>query len=152
MKLPQIILLVAIAIGIGIIVSVSFDVSTYCTFKEAKEKAAQNDKTEVHVVGTLIKDQRGYIQGMYYDPRIDPNYFSFLLRDSLNNEMTVIYSSPKPADFDRSDKVVVIGKVQEGKFIASKILLKCPSKYNDKEIKESYYRKEDTIEPELASK
>lgn len=137
MKLPQIILLVAIAIGIGIIVSVSFDVSTYTTFKEAKEMAQNNNTSEVHVVGTLIKNGRGDIQGLYYEPRIDPNYFRFLLRDSLNNEMTVVYSSPKPSDFDRSDKVVVIGKVQQDQFVASKILLKCPSKYNDKELKET---------------
>lgn len=137
MKLPQIILLVAIAIGIGIIVSVSFDVSTYTTFKEAREMAKNNNTSEVHVVGTLIKNSRGDIQGLYYEPRIDPNYLRFQLRDSLNNEMTVVYSNPKPSDFDRSDKVVVIGKVQQDQFVASKILLKCPSKYNDKELKET---------------
>jgi cytochrome c-type biogenesis protein CcmE len=152
MKLPQIILLVAIAIGIGIIVSVSFDVSTYRTFKEAKEMALNNDKSEIHVVGSLIKDEHGHIQGMYYEPRIDPNYFSFPLKDSLNNEMTVVYSSPKPADFDRSDKVVVIGKVNGDKFIASKILLKCPSKYNDKEIEKTSYKKDELLEQTLALK
>jgi cytochrome c-type biogenesis protein CcmE len=139
MKLPQIILLVAIAIGIGIIVSVSFDVSTYRTFKEAKEMAQENDNTEVHVVGSLIKDAKGNILGMFYEPQADPNYFSFQLRDSLKNEMTVIYSNPKPNDFDRSDKVVVIGKVKGDKFIASKILLKCPSKYNETELKQNSY-------------
>lgn len=146
MKLPQILLLVAIAIGIGIIVSVSLDVSTYRTFAEAKELAKENSNVEVHVVGTLIKDANGKIQGMYYEPQLDPNYFSFLLKDSLNNQMTVVYNNPKPNDFDRSDKVVVIGKVKEDKFWASKILLKCPSKYNETEIKQNgIILKEETV-------
>jgi cytochrome c-type biogenesis protein CcmE len=36
-----------------------------------------------------------------------------------------------PPDFTRSEKVVVIGTYVENDFRASKILLKCPSKYQD---------------------
>jgi len=68
---------------------------------------------------------------MVYNPLLDANRFEFYLMDSLGFESKVIYSEPKPTDFDRSDKVVVIGKFekQDGDFIANKILLKCPSKY-----------------------
>jgi cytochrome c-type biogenesis protein CcmE len=146
MKLPQIILLIAIAFGIGIIVSVSLDVSTYRTFKEAQEMAEKNDKSEVHVVGSLLKNAKGEIQGMFYKPTIDPNYFTFPLKDSLGTTMTVVSTNPKPADFDVSEKVVVIGKVNGDKFMASKILLKCPSKYNEaEEKKQSYIIKSENI-------
>lgn len=68
---------------------------------------------------------------MVYEPMKNANRFEFYLMDSLGNEAKVIYSEPKPTDFDRSDKVVVIGKFDksDGDFIAKKILLKCPSKY-----------------------
>lgn len=146
MKLPQILILIVIAVGIGIFISVSMDVSTYRTFAEAQELAKEGNDTEVHVVGSLIKNKNNEIEGMYYNPQVDPNYFSFTLKDSLNNQMTVVYSNPKPTDFDRSDKVVVIGRVKQDKFWASKVLLKCPSKYNETEIKETtLIRKEETL-------
>ena len=37
----------------------------------------------------------------------------------------------KPQDFERSEQIVLIGKVQGDEFHASDILMKCPSKYND---------------------
>jgi cytochrome c-type biogenesis protein CcmE len=39
-----------------------------------------------------------------------------------------------PPDFLRSEKVVVIGRYQQDSFVASKILLKCPSKYEDETL------------------
>ncbi|MFN7313197.1 MAG: cytochrome c maturation protein CcmE [Bacteroidota bacterium] len=42
-----------------------------------------------------------------------------------------MYRAPEPADFDRSEKIVIIGKMNGETFEASKILLKCPSKYNE---------------------
>jgi cytochrome c-type biogenesis protein CcmE len=42
----------------------------------------------------------------------------------------VVYSNAKPQDFEKSEKVVVIGSMKNDEFIASSLLLKCPSKYN----------------------
>jgi cytochrome c-type biogenesis protein CcmE len=39
-----------------------------------------------------------------------------------------------PPDFTRSEKVVVIGNYQNNAFVARKILLKCPSKYQEEKI------------------
>jgi cytochrome c-type biogenesis protein CcmE len=36
-----------------------------------------------------------------------------------------------PADFTKSEQVVVIGAYKNGQFIADKILMKCPSKYQE---------------------
>jgi cytochrome c-type biogenesis protein CcmE len=49
--------------------------------------------------------------------------------------MKVVYRNPKPADFERSEQIVIIGNVQKDIFVADKILMKCPSKYTEKEIK-----------------
>lgn len=122
MKTINIIILVVIAIAIAIFAGAYGDSSTYTDFNTARK----NSGTEFHVVGKLNKSKP-----MVYEPEKDANRFEFYLTDSLGNEAQVIYSEPKPTDFDRSDKVVVIGQFKEpdGAFIASKILLKCPSKY-----------------------
>jgi cytochrome c-type biogenesis protein CcmE len=72
---------------------------------------------------------------MEYQPQIDPNYFSFVLVDENNEEKQVVYSSPKPQDFERSEQIVIIGSMQDKHFVADKILMKCPSKYQENEIK-----------------
>jgi cytochrome c-type biogenesis protein CcmE len=40
-----------------------------------------------------------------------------------------------PQDFLKSEKVVVIGSYDGDHFQASKILLKCPSKYQEEKVK-----------------
>ena len=114
--------MVVIAAAIAIFAGAYTESSTYADFKKAKEDLGQ----EFHIVGRLNK-----LKPMVYEPLKNANRFEFYLIDSLGYEAKVIYSEPKPTDFDRSDKVVVIGKFEhkEGDFIATKILLKCPSKY-----------------------
>jgi cytochrome c-type biogenesis protein CcmE len=61
--------------------------------------------------------------------------FSFILVDDAGKEQKVYYNEPMPPDFTKSEKVVVIGHYQADLFIAEKILLKCPSKYQDDKLK-----------------
>jgi cytochrome c-type biogenesis protein CcmE len=42
-----------------------------------------------------------------------------------------VLNGAKPQDFERSEKLVLIGKMENDTFYASKILMKCPSKYNN---------------------
>jgi cytochrome c-type biogenesis protein CcmE len=131
MKRIQIFGLVIIAVAIGIIVSTAGDASTYVDFSKAKEMASKGDNESIHVVGTLKKNNAGQIVEMEYNPQIDPNYFTFTLVDNKNVAQQVVYKSTKPQDFDKSEQVVVIGKMQNGTFAAEKILMKCPSKYDN---------------------
>ena len=131
MKKIQICGLVIIAVAIGIIVSTAGDASTYVDFSKAQEMASGGDNESIHVVGRLKKDAAGQILDMQYDPKIDPNYFTFTLVDNKNVARKVVYKSTKPQDFDKSEQVVVIGKMQNGTFAAEKILMKCPSKYEN---------------------
>lgn len=135
MKKTHILGIAIIAIAIAIIVSTAGDASSYVSFKEAKELASEGNNTAVHVVGRLKKDANNHILGMQYDPLKDPNYFTFMLVDTNRIEQQVVYFKPKPQDFERSEQVVIIGKMQNKVFVADKILLKCPSKYVEKEIK-----------------
>lgn len=134
MKKIHIIGILIIAVAISIIMSTASDASVYVSFTEAKARAHEGDDTKVHVVGRLKKDPANHIVGMQYDPVVDPNYFSFVLVDTNRVEQQVIYYSPKPQDFDRSEQVVITGNMQGNTFVADKILLKCPSKYTENEM------------------
>jgi cytochrome c-type biogenesis protein CcmE len=137
MKLSHIIGLIVIAIAVSMILSTVGDASVYVAFSDARSLAKEGKSSAVHVVGELPKGADGKPTGMRYDPKIDPNLFSFMMTDSLNNSELVIYNQPKPADIDKSEKVVVVGKMNLEKncFEADQILLKCPSKYNNGELK-----------------
>lgn len=126
MKKSAIIIIVLIAVAIGAIVSSYGDASTYETFAVAAENPGQ----EYHIVGQLDSTKQ-----KYYDPKVDANYFTFYLIDEKGEEKKVIYRAPEPQDFDRSEKIVIIGKMNGENFEASKILLKCPSKYTETEVK-----------------
>lgn len=134
MKKSHIIGIIVIALAIGIIMTTAGDASTYVSFGDAIELAKDGNSTKVHVVGRLKKDDQGHIVGMQYDPMMDPNYFSFTLVDTNRFEQRVVYFSPKPQDFERSEQVVITGNMQNEVFVADKILLKCPSKYTENEI------------------
>jgi cytochrome c-type biogenesis protein CcmE len=135
MKRIHIFGILIIAAAITIIMSTASDASVYVPFSEAQARAQDGDDTKVHVVGRLKKDAKGHIVGMQYDPMIDPNYFSFVLVDTNRVEQQVVYYNPKPQDFDRSEQVVITGNMQGKTFVADKILLKCPSKYTENEVK-----------------
>ncbi|MES2559037.1 MAG: cytochrome c maturation protein CcmE [Bacteroidota bacterium] len=128
MKKSSIIIIVLIAVAIGAIVSSYGDASTYENFSVATE----NPDKEFHIVGTLDRGKE-----KHYDPKVDANYFTFYLIDEKGKESKVIYRAPEPQDFDRSEKIVIIGKMNGDAFEASKILLKCPSKYTENEVKGS---------------
>lgn len=114
--------LVAIAAAIGYIVSLSADVSTYVTF----DTAAQHEGKEFHVVGKV-----NFSKPQEYNPQANANLFTFYMNDTLGVEKKVLLNKAKPQDFEKSQQVVVIGKIAAGDFIANDILMKCPSKYNE---------------------
>jgi cytochrome c-type biogenesis protein CcmE len=124
MKKSAIIGLITIAICVGFLVSLNADTSNYSTFTEAAK-----DSREFHVMGHWAKDK-----GTFYDAFKDANHFSFYMKDEKGEVRKVIFSGTKPQDFERSEKLVLIGKMNNNTFYASKILMKCPSKYNNDKV------------------
>lgn len=133
MKTSHIIAILVIAAAIGIIIATAGDASTYVNFDQAYQMASSGNTKGIHVVGTLKKDDHGNVVGL--EKSEDRLSFSFVLIDDHQKEQKVIYNEPMPPDFLRSEKVVVIGSYQGDNFVASKILLKCPSKYQDQKLK-----------------
>ncbi|SDG68762.1 cytochrome c-type biogenesis protein CcmE [Selenomonas sp. WCT3] len=63
-------------------------------------------------------------------PHMEGDYFVFTLRDEDTGEtMLVRYHGLKPDQFDEAHHIVAVGKYKEGAFQADKLLIKCPSKY-----------------------
>ena len=78
------------------------------------------------MVGQLNKEAE-----MTYDPEVNANLFAFSMVDNNGEEQRVHFAGSKPQDFERSEQIVLVGKYENDTFQASKILMKCPSKYND---------------------
>jgi cytochrome c-type biogenesis protein CcmE len=132
MKKSHILIIVVIAAAIGILVSTAGDASTYVGFGEAYQMATAGNKKEIHVVGQLKKDESGNVVGIEEGP--DKVSFSFRMIDDQGKEQQIFYNEPMPQDFLKSEKVVVIGHYSGDRFNAKKILLKCPSKYQEQKI------------------
>jgi cytochrome c-type biogenesis protein CcmE len=135
MKKIHIFGLLIIAIAIGILVSTAGDASTYASFTEAEEMAKEGSAKKIHVVGKLKKDATGNIVGLNYNPAVDANRFEFILVDNNNREQKVILHDTKPQDFERSEQVVIIGRIEGNTFQCDKVIMKCPSKYQENQIK-----------------
>ncbi len=132
MKKSHILVIIVIAAAIGILVSTAGDASTYVGFGEAYQMAGVGNKKDIHVVGELTKDVSGNITGI--EQGVDRVSFSFLLVDENGKQQKVEYDEPMPQDFTKSEKVVVVGRYEGNLFKASKILLKCPSKYQEQKV------------------
>lgn len=133
MKVSHILTIIVIAAAVGILISTTGDASSYVSFSEAYQLASTGSKKEIHVVGELKKNAVGEVVGI--EAGLDKVSFSFLMVDELGREQKVTYNEPMPQDFTRSEKVVVIGNYNGEVFHASKILLKCPSKYQEEQVK-----------------
>ncbi|MBS1731823.1 MAG: cytochrome c maturation protein CcmE [Bacteroidetes bacterium] len=122
MKKTHIIILVGIAALIVALLAYSVDFSTYDTIDSAKKKQGKF----VHMIARLDKSQP-----IEYDPINNPNYLSFTAVDSLGGTTKVIYHNSKPTDIEKSERIVLKGKMTQDHFECKEILLKCPSKYKD---------------------
>jgi cytochrome c-type biogenesis protein CcmE len=122
MKKLHIIGIIIIAVAIGVIFVSLKNTSTYADFSEA----LANPGKEYHVVGKLDKSRP-----LVYEPRINPDEFVFSMIDNKGVAKQVVLHKSKPQDFEKSEQIVLIGKMDGDNFHANDILMKCPSKYND---------------------
>ena len=129
MKKKHIAAVVIIAISITIVITMTGDASSYVTFKEAKVLSEKGFKKSIHVVGALPKSAQGEVVGIVESP--DKLSFKFEMIDENGFKQNVLHASPIPTDFTRSEQVVIVGAYNGENFIAEKILLKCPSKYQE---------------------
>jgi cytochrome c-type biogenesis protein CcmE len=110
---------VVIAAGVGLWSLIGGGgVTPYVGFTEAR--AADSN---VQVMGEILPT------GADYDPT--EGTFSFFITDDTGDRMRVVYGGTKPGNFDQATSVVCIGRYSDEAFHADKLLVKCPSKYQD---------------------
>lgn len=127
MKKIHIVLLVAIAAVIMILLSLMGNLSTYETLASARQKPGKT----VTIIAQLDKSQAVPI---LFDAVKNPNLTEFYVKDSLGNKAMVRYYFEKPMDMEKSDRIVLKGKMKGDVFEITRkdgILIKCPSKYKD---------------------
>ncbi len=122
MKRTHIVILIGIAALIVGLLTLSADFSTYDTISSANAKKGKF----VHIIAKMDKTEP-----VVYDAINNPNYLSFYAVDSLGGKTKVIFHNSKPTDLEKSERLVMKGKMQADHFECSDILLKCPSKYKD---------------------
>lgn len=129
MKKTHILFLVIIAVVIGLLISTMGDLSTYDTIDSAKAKQGKF----LHLIAKLDTSNGKEIE---YDALKNPNYLSFHIVDSLGGSTKVVYMKGKPpTDMERSERMVLKGKMTDSAFVCDDILIKCPSKYVDEKAK-----------------
>jgi len=120
MKTRNIFLLVLIAVAFAwLLTDLLSSASRYSDFESARGQQA-----EVHVIGTWVRRTEK-------DFRPEDNYYSFYMQDTLGQQAQVVYRKGTLGDMSQAERMDVVGKWEGNAFVASKIHLKCPSKYNN---------------------
>jgi cytochrome c-type biogenesis protein CcmE len=81
-------------------------------------------QSNIQVPGVLVKGKTTFDK--------NSGTLTFFMKDEKGEEMRFAYKGTKPGSFDEADRIVAIGKYEEGTFHAKKLLVKCPSKYQKK--------------------
>ena len=120
MKNSRIAIIIAIAVLIGYTIVQLGNSSTYSSFGNAYKTPGE----QFTVIGYLDLEEE-----MAFDAK--SVQFSFTAFDKEGERSKVIYTQPKPQDFERSEEITMKGYATDSAFIATDILMKCPSKYNE---------------------
>lgn len=94
---------------------------SYVSFSEAR---AAGDNVQV----------MGEISGGSVSYESETGTFVFYISNDTGDRMKVIYGGTKPGNFDQATSVVCIGRYRNDAFHADKLLVKCPSKYQDQTV------------------
>ena len=110
-----IVILVAVVLG-----GLAF-ANTLTPYVSIAEARAANRSVQVH---GFLKETLGY------DPE---GHFRFIIVDDKGDVLTIVYEQPRPANFEQANGFVAIGRYdpQTDVFRATKLLVKCPSKYQE---------------------
>lgn len=130
MKKSHLFGLIFIVIAIGVIISTVYNADTYASFSDARLQPGR----DFHIIGELNSNKP--VTEKVVDNTL---LLSFYMIDRDGIESEVFYFGGKPQDFEQSDEVVLIGRYESDRFIASSLLLKCPSKYKPDEIGQKEY-------------
>jgi cytochrome c-type biogenesis protein CcmE len=130
MKKTEIVGLLVVIILLGFIVSMTVELDDYVTFSDAEARTGET----VVLIGKL-----NTAKPIIYNPSENTSLTKFFAFDNDGKECEVLLHEAKPQGLDRSEEITVTGSFKEGKFHASKMQMKCPSKYEDEKLENLDY-------------
>ena len=105
------------------------------SFASAKEKLKWDklkyDVKKAYPYAVMAKLKLAEMDAQIYEPKINPDQFLFSMIDNKGVIKHVVLHKSKPQDFEKSEQIVLIGKMKGDDFHANDILMKCPSKYSE---------------------
>jgi cytochrome c-type biogenesis protein CcmE len=125
MKKTHIAALIVLVVAIAAIIATVYDADTYASFETARAHPGK----QFHIIGELNPD-KPVLETIENNTLI----FSFYMFDNAGGESKVIHFGPRPQDFDKLDQIILVGQYNNDMFVASQLLLKCPSKYQEDEF------------------
>lgn len=122
MKRSHVVLLLLTAGLVGTLIATLTSTARSVTFPEAKA----GDAASYKVSGTLVREEP-----VVYDPQVDAGVTLFTMMDRSGNVAKVHLHEAKPTGLERSESIDLYGHFDGEDFHADRMLMKCPSKYNE---------------------
>jgi cytochrome c-type biogenesis protein CcmE len=123
-KLITALVVVVSVIGMLVRTAVTHASTYYVTVNEFYAEPAAEQQQPTTISGEIIGSS------IHWDPTTGILKFNTEDTSGGTNTLPVMYHGAKPDDFTDNWPVIVTGQLQSnGSFLASKLLIKCPSKY-----------------------
>ena len=117
---------IVVILMVAVLLGTLFSVFTANSESVVFARAFAEPGIEFKVSGTLDTDHP-----VLYDPMVEVAETRFHMRDKDGALQEVILRKAKPTGLEQSESIDLYGKVVDGQFIATEMLMKCPSKYNE---------------------
>jgi len=118
-----------VIVGVFLVLMIYLLTQSNIQYESDFAKVMTKDKT-VKATGSWVKEKS-------YELNKENKTFTFYMSDQSGTQMKVVYEGTIPNNFESAISVVVTGKYQNGYFHAKDILTKCPSKYEQQNVKSS---------------
>jgi cytochrome c-type biogenesis protein CcmE len=116
-----------LVIGLVIVLIVQATMSTgayYLTVSELGGKGREMVGERVRVSGVVVEGSEAW--------QAKEMILRFAITDKSGKQLPIVFYGPRPDNFQRAAEAIVEGElVPDGSFMASTLLLKCPSRYEE---------------------
>ncbi len=101
----------------AVVFSFAKNASPYVTVAQAKSVKTG----EVHLKGFMDQESLSI--------NSSDSTLKFILEDEVGERITVVHTGIPPSNMNEASEVVAVGTMEGDVFVANKLMLKCPSKY-----------------------
>ena len=117
---------IVVILLVGILLAGLLSVFTQNSESVVFSRAFAEPGIEFKVSGTLDTEHP-----VVYNPEVAVAETRFHMVDKAGEVREVLLKESKPTGLEQSESIDLYGKVVDGQFVATDMLMKCPSKYNE---------------------